>query len=83
MVPKAGIEPARISPGGFESPASPNFATTVYGAAEWSRTIFYGFSVHSFSVKLQRRGWNDGIRTHTCLIHSQTLCIKLHSTWSL
>ena len=27
MVPEAGIEPARISPGDFESPASTNFTT--------------------------------------------------------
>jgi S-sulfo-L-cysteine synthase (O-acetyl-L-serine-dependent) len=31
MVPEAGIEPARISPGDFESPASTNFTTPATG----------------------------------------------------
>ena len=35
MVPEAGIEPARISPGDFESPASTNFTTRARGRVNY------------------------------------------------
>lgn len=54
MVPGAGIEPARLAAGDFESPASTNFTTR---ARAWKKKLWHS-ALHELSDD-RRRDWQD------------------------
>ena len=80
MVPEAGIEPARLSAGDFESPASTNFTTRALGdrargALERSRALYD-------VIKILRARGVQGSSTLVLRLDQSSVCpallVKIH-----
>ena len=68
MVPEAGIEPARISPGDFESPASTNFTTRAGTSEERNYGTVRGMKFHTLKVSIANK---PPAGSNGCLLHAQ------------
>jgi hypothetical protein len=55
MVPGAGIEPARLAAGDFESPASTNFTTRAGASEERNYGTVWGMKFHTLEVSIANK----------------------------
>ena len=74
MVPEAGIEPARLAAGDFESPASTNFTTRADCEDSDYDTFFFGFSESKIEFLATRQ---SGLKDCTCRSWPQVLGLKV------